>query len=224
MKKVLVFAAHQDDETIGCGGTISKFSKNGSEVTVVFVTDGSTGFSKGQEHEVKSVVSKRSKESKKACNLLGVNEVIELRLPCQKIENNQENFHSFIKIIRDQKPNLVITHSDNDKHRDHLAVNKLCIEAAWKANEDIHPELGCRHKIDDLWCFEITDLICPDYYVDITETYEDKIAAFQCYDSQNGIVENYSNLIDGLSKVRGFNSGVLRAEGFKSITPFGKLI
>jgi len=206
MKKVLIFVAHQDDETIGCGGTISKFSKSGTHVTVVFVTDGSTGVSKLESKNSEEIVSKRSKESKKACRILGVNEVIELRLPCQKVDNNQENFHKFIKIIRSQKPELVITHSDNDKHRDHRAVNQICIEAVWKSNEDIHPELGERHKVNDLWCFEITDLIYPTYYVDITETYEEKIRAFHCYESQSDIVENYKNLMDGLTKVRGFEA------------------
>ena len=39
--RVLVFAAHQDDETIGCGGTIRKWANSGTEVHVCFVTDSS---------------------------------------------------------------------------------------------------------------------------------------------------------------------------------------
>ena len=46
-KKVLVFVAHQDDETIGCGGTIAKWSNQGAEVHVCFMTDGATGFEQG---------------------------------------------------------------------------------------------------------------------------------------------------------------------------------
>ena len=39
-KKVLIILAHQDDETIGCGGSIKKWSSNGATVEVCFMTDG----------------------------------------------------------------------------------------------------------------------------------------------------------------------------------------
>ena len=42
-KNILIFAAHQDDETIGCGASIKKWTDAGSDVEVVFMTDGATG-------------------------------------------------------------------------------------------------------------------------------------------------------------------------------------
>jgi len=223
MKKVLVFVAHQDDETIGCGGTLSKFSNLGYDTTVVFVTDGATGIDQTGNFS-KNIVNRRSIEAKNACNVLGVNKIKEMKIPCQKVENNQENFHRFIKIIRDTKPDIIITHSPNDKHRDHKAVAKIAIESSWKAQEDIHPELGKKHRISMLWGCEITDLITPDIYVDITGFFNKKIDALKSYNTQEDIIDGYNRFLDGISTVRGFESGVKKAEAFSDLTPFGRLM
>ena len=63
--KILVFAAHQDDETIGCGGTIRKWSSNGSIVDVVFMTDGGTGVDQSGRFD-SDIVSTRRKEAEQA--------------------------------------------------------------------------------------------------------------------------------------------------------------
>ena len=50
-KNVLVFAAHHDDETLGCGATISKLSDLFSNITVVFFTNGDTGIDQTKKYE-----------------------------------------------------------------------------------------------------------------------------------------------------------------------------
>ena len=40
MKKVLVLAAHPDDETLGCGGTINRLSKEGCQIQLITFTNG----------------------------------------------------------------------------------------------------------------------------------------------------------------------------------------
>ena len=222
MKNILAFVAHQDDETIGCGGTLSKFSSLGYETTVVFVTDGSTGVDQSTRFS-NDIVKNRSSEAKIACSILGINNVEELGLACQQVENNQDNFHKFIKIIRRIKPDIIITHSPNDKHRDHKAVAEIVIEASWKAHEDIHSELGKKHRISSLWGCEITDLIKPDIYVDITDSFDKKMSALESYNTQTNIIEGYSSFLNGIAAVRGFESGVKKAEAFLDLTPFGRL-
>ena len=51
VKKLIVFASHPDDETIGCGGTIKKLSEKGCEVIVVFATSGNTGVDQSRNYE-----------------------------------------------------------------------------------------------------------------------------------------------------------------------------
>ena len=78
-KKVLVFVAHQDDETIGCGATLKKWSLQGSKVKVVFMTNGSPNPIKNQPpREITDGVHNpflRMKEAHFATKLLGVDAV-----------------------------------------------------------------------------------------------------------------------------------------------------
>jgi LmbE family N-acetylglucosaminyl deacetylase len=75
-KKVIVFAPHPDDETLGCGGTIAKKTSEGYEVFVVIITDGRHAFSKvlginsdPNPEEIKQI---RKEEVIKATRILGV--------------------------------------------------------------------------------------------------------------------------------------------------------
>tara|TARA_B100000686_G_scaffold278236_1_gene298094 strand:- start:72 stop:755 length:684 start_codon:yes stop_codon:yes gene_type:complete len=215
-KKVLIFAAHQDDETIGCGGTIKKWSDDGCKVHVCFMTDGSTGVEQGTGGQ--NIIETRMKEAQKAAEILGIFRLHSLGLPCQKVINKQATFHKVIKKIREIKPDLVITHSEVCKHRDHKRTSAIVQEACWKASENILEELGDRHFIKSLWSFEIMDpLDGPDFIVDISAQYEWKMTALLAYDSQIGILNNIDNYVDGLTKVRGYSIGVLRGEAFKKI-------
>ena len=211
--RVLVFAAHQDDETIGCGGTIRKWANSGTEVHVCFVTDGSTGIE--QETTPADITRTRMHEATVAAAHLGVHKLHSFGLECQKVSNKKANFHKFIQKIREIKPDLVITHNQVCKHRDHKRTSILVEEACWKSNENILEELGAPHEVKDLWSYEILDVHPnPDIVVDITDTYEEKVEAMGQYFSQLGILNGVMNFIDGLTKVRGYQVGVLRGEAF----------
>ncbi len=215
-KKVLVFVAHQDDETIGCGGTIKKWTDEGSEVHVCFMTDGSTGIEQGVDG--KEIVTTRMLEAKKATTILGVKELHTLNLPCQKVVNKQQTFHKVIELIRRVKPDLVITHGQECKHRDHKRTSAIVEEACWKASENILEELGGTHMVQSLWAFEILDPHDnPDIVVDITEQYESKIKAMNVYVSQEGILGAIYDYLNGIAKVRGYSIGVKYGESFKRI-------
>ncbi len=212
-KKVLIFAAHQDDETIGCAGTIRKWSFAGSEIDVCFMTDGATGLEQGTDDG--NLEATRDAEALRVAMILGISKVHNLRLPCQRISNKQANFHKVIAKIREVKPDLVITHNPVCKHRDHKRTSALVEEACWKASENILEELGETHNVKDLWSFEILDPHPnPDIVVDITDTYEWKEAAMAEYCSQLGILNKIMSFIDGLTRVRGYSIGVERGEGF----------
>lgn len=213
-KRVLVFAAHQDDETIGCGGTIKKWSDLGTEVFVCFMTDGSTGVEQGTDGSL--IVLTRMAEAEEAGKVLGVKEIHNLRLPCQKVVNKQATFHAIIELIRRVKPDLVLTHGRGCKHRDHRRTSEIVEEACWKASENTLEELGGVHTVGSVWAFEILDPHDnPDYVVDITEQYESKIKAMNVYNSQEGILGSIYDHLDGLSKIRGYAVGVSRGESFK---------
>jgi len=215
-KKVLVFAAHQDDETIGCGGTIRKWADRGCRVEVCFMTDGSTGIKQGTDGS--EIVETRNKEAIIAAKILGIQKIHNLGLPCQKVSNRKQNFHKVIKIIREVKPDLVITHNQVCKHRDHKRTSAIVEEACWKASENIMEELGGVHTVGAIWSFEILDPFDdPDYVVDITEQYGLKMEALKVYMSQLDILNEIERYLDGITKVRGYSIGEARGEAFKSL-------
>jgi LmbE family N-acetylglucosaminyl deacetylase len=220
-KNILIFAAHQDDETIGCGASIKKWTDAGSDVEVVFMTDGATGIDHAGDYNENSIVTARQYEAHLAGQVLGIRDIHNLYVECQKVEYSRELFHKVIKIIRDKKPDLVITHSENDKHRDHRNTSQIVREACWKSSETILPELGPTHKTKDLWAFEITDILPEvDFVVDVTDSFEAKLKAMSFYNSQHEIVSGINEYLNGLSKVRGYEIGKDRGEAFKRISAF----
>lgn len=217
-KNVLVFAAHHDDETLGCGATISKLSDLLSNVTVVFFTNGNTGIDQTKKYE-KDIILTRQQEANKAAKILGISNIVELNYPCQKLENTQKTLHDTIRIIRDWKPDLILTHSPNDIHRDHKVVHGLVEESYYKSYENIHPELGKCHKPTLGLCYEVFQQHTnPDVYVSVTKKDIDKkISAFKEYSSQHELLSSDNkviNYLQSLAITRGFAANTEYCESF----------
>lgn len=217
-KRVLVLVAHQDDETIGCGGTIANWSSQGANVHVCFMTDGATGYEQGSGLK-SDITSIRMKEATYACRILGAKGISTLGLPCQEIKNNKKTFHKVIQKIRHFRPNVVITHSDICKHRDHRITSRIVEESCWKSTENIMEDLGTPHKVELVLQCEILDPIeNPDFVVDITKEYITKCEAMAVYTSQRGVIPGIEQYLNGISLVRGYSIGPnKRAEGFKRL-------
>ncbi len=215
-KRVLVIVAHQDDETIGCGASLRKWSDQGAEVHVCFMTNGNTGVKQGTDG--RGIVKTRMTEAMLAARLLGIKNLHNLDLNCQEVSNSKEVFHKVIKLIRQIRPTLVITHDQICKHRDHKMTSQIVEEAVWKAEENILEQLGPTHRTDHLWSCEILDPITEvDFCVDVTGTWNYKMEAMSQYFSQLDILNDINNYLDGISKVRGYSIGAQRAEAFRKI-------
>ncbi len=218
IRSVLVFAAHYDDETIGAGATLRKWANEGIRVEVAFITNGNTGVAYQKKETAETIVCVRKTEAEIAAKLLGVSAVHHLDHDCQKVCNDQATFHQFIRLIRMVRPDLILTHSDKDKHRDHRIVADLVCEASWKASEEIHTELGVPHRVGDVWAFEIFDLLPRvDFVVDVTDTFFCKQEALAVYGSQTDIIGQAASFAEGLACVRGHGAGVKHAEAFMRI-------
>ena len=219
-KKILVIAAHQDDETIGCGATIAKFNSYGSITKVLFVTNGETGISQNKDYSNSQIIKTRMDEAALAAEILRIHEIDTLNVPCQQVDiHDQRLFHDLIKQLRTFKPELVITHCSHDKHRDHRAISELVVEACWKSNENIHKKLGNTHSVKDIWGMEVVDPHTKiDFVVNVEESISKKIDAIKIYESQTKIIDNISDYILGLSKVRGYSIGTSAGEAFLRIS------
>jgi len=218
IKKLIVFAAHPDDETIGCGGTIKKLSQNGCEVIVVFATTGNTGIDQSRSYE-KNIKNIRLKEANSAAKILGIKKIISWKNSSQELQYNIKSLHSAIKLIRKEKPDLIISHSNIDKHNDHIVLNKIITQACLKAGENLLPSLGSTYRVKNVWAFEVVNILSNiDYVVDISDQLKFKIDAINKYKSQHKIVKGVKNFIEGISLVRGYEIGTKNAEAFLDIS------
>lgn len=217
VRRAVVFAAHPDDEVIGCGGTIRRLATEGATVTVVIATTGDTGISP-RFIAVPDLPGARRAESTRSKDLLGVDDVIFLEHRTQALVNDRATFQEWVRVIRSFRPELVLCHGPDDKHRDHRVVSALTREAVWKAWENVMPDLGPRHRVAEAWMYEITDpFAIPDVVVDISLTLDAKLAALNEHVTQGEVLGDISDFVRGLASVRGYAIGTRSGEAFRSI-------
>ncbi len=125
--RVLVFAPHQDDETIGCGGTLALLRQRGCEIKVVFVTDGG-----GAGSLPEGTVAVRKKEAIAALAVLGIGDIVFLDEPDGHFRNTPEFERKIMAMLDQFHPDWLFMPSVLDYHRDHVAAGQA-ICACWRS-------------------------------------------------------------------------------------------
>lgn len=138
-KKIIVFAPHPDDETLGCGGSIAKKTREGYEVFVVVITDGRYLFLKTlnidsdpSPEEVKEI---RKEEVKRATEILGLPQenLLFLDFVDGTLEKCEEDLEEKIsEILSKNSPAEIYFPSEKDFHPDHRATNRVVRNAVKK--------------------------------------------------------------------------------------------
>src|SRR5579871_1857989 len=82
-KRVIVFAAHGDDEVLGCGGTIRRHATQGDEVSIVIFADGETSRGTGQSS---AAIAQREAAARKAAGILGAAGVVACQFPDNQLD------------------------------------------------------------------------------------------------------------------------------------------
>ena len=154
--KILVVAAHPDDEVLGCGGTIAKYLNKGARVKTIILTKGISSRHKKISNHVKKLQSKLLKSSLLANKAIGVRDVSFYDL--QDNEFDSVPLLSLVKIlekeIKEFKLNKIFTHFIHDLNIDHQYTAKAVITAA-------RPEY--HNSVDEILFFEINS--STDYQI-----------------------------------------------------------
>ncbi|MDP8217199.1 MAG: PIG-L family deacetylase [Candidatus Theseobacter exili] len=225
--KVLAVGAHPDDVELLCAGTLSRYSKRGDEVTICHACDGGKG---SLEHTTEEIAKIRRKEAIESAEIIGADSIWGGFIDGEVTVDLKSRI-KVIDIIRQTDPDLIITHSPNDYHADHLNIGKLVFEATYLAciklwvtdypNTDTVPTL---YYMDTLAGVNFN----PSEYVDISDTIKDKVNMMLKMKSQLGFLKTTHNtdaeeFIRIAAKFRGFQAGVAFAEGFvqQQMYPFG---
>lgn len=219
MKKVLVIAAHPDDEVYGLGGTIARLAYEGNEIHVLIVTDGSTSQYRNNDNLLEIIKIKKI-ETEKVRQILNIKSIIYGNLPDMKldtiphIEINQL-IESTIELI---KPEIVFTHFWGDVNKDHRCIYESTIVAVRPIKKQSVKELYCyRVPSSTEWSPSIlNNQFLPNTFVDISNFIEQKSKAILTYKTElRGYPHPRSvEYVKKQDEITGLKFGVSNAEEF----------
>lgn len=218
--KVLIFAAHPDDCEIGMGGSIKKMTASNYDVTVIDLTQG--------EMSSNGNILQRQKEARLASQMLGIKNRKNLLLADRNIEGHLENIKKIANEIRLYRPDIIFYPNHEDKHPDHRACSALIKESIFHAKLQKFTSIYDAFSVKKSFRYQINGRADFDYFIDITDTYEDKFLALKAYESQFNRMGNESNTrlnsgflsyLESINRMYGFECGVEYAEGFITDTP-----
>ena len=219
MKKILIIAPHPDDEVLGCGGTIAKYSKEGDEVYVCYVTRAYT------PDWPEEFIKNRPKEIENSNKILGIKKSYFLNFPSLKIDTfpQKKLVEEISKVINEIKPEILFIPHKGDIQKDHRLVFEASLVAARPINNKIKRNLSYEVLSESDWGQSIEPFI-PNLYIDISETLNQKIESMKAYKSE---LKNYPHprsleSIEILAKKRGSEAGLQLAEAFILIREISK--
>ena len=216
-KKVLILSPHADDEILGCGGFISKYSKQNYLINVLVLTNANRG-----APEIYSVkkIDRIRKEAKIANKFIGTKNLYFENLPALKLNNYP--LYKITNVIDNYiskiKPEIVLIPSSNDIHDDHKTIFKAAkVSMRSNKNSNLKKILSYEVLSETEWN-ENEKSFNPNYFVSLKKSdINNKVKAFMKYKSQ---VKKYPHprskeAILNLSKVRGSQAFMVYAEAFK---------
>jgi LmbE family N-acetylglucosaminyl deacetylase len=119
---ILAFGAHPDDADLVFGGTALKLIAAGHKVKFVSVANGDCGHFSMKPAEL---AKRRYEEAQASAKIAGLTEYQILPNSDCTLEASLENREQVVSIIREFKPDVVISHRINDYHADHRATAQL---------------------------------------------------------------------------------------------------
>ncbi len=212
--RILVFAPHADDEVLGVGGTMARYTEEGNQVYVCVVTVGQASMFP------QSVITAIRGEALAAHNLLGVHESVFLELPAVLLSEvpRYEINGKLCKVVEKVKPDIVYIPHFGDMHYDHTLVAQAAMVA-------VRPINGC--TIKEVYSYEtlsesewntphVVNSFIPNTYVDISSQLDKKRKAMECYQSQLKEFPHPRSIraLESLAALRGSTVGINAAEAF----------
>ena len=191
---VLAIAAHRDDVEQTCGGTLLKMAQRGHRTGILDLTQGEMG--------TRGTAADRAREADDAARILQASYRHALDIPDGRVENTWENRLKVARIIREQRPRVVILPYWQGRHPDHYTCSTLGYEACFLAGLSklqLQQEAGRQSHSSSATDTALLDRphrpfkiiyatlyydIRPTFVVDITEQFEARLESIYAYKSQ----------------------------------------
>jgi N-acetylglucosamine malate deacetylase 1 len=214
-ERVLVAAAHPDDDVLGMGGTIALHATvRGDAVRIVCVTDGSSTQYPGDQAKR----DQKNDEAVRAAAVLGVEDYVHLDLPDMRLDTipHAELNGVVEEQVRDFRPSVVYA-VHPDVNRDHRALfDSVAVATRPVPGQVVRRLLTYGPTSSVEWTPATTGSFVPNWFVDIGETLDAKLAAFACYETERREPPHPRNErgIKAHAEFYGAGAGCLYAEPF----------
>jgi len=206
VSKILVVTAHPDDVDFGLAGTVATWTDAGIEVVYCIVTNGDAG---GGDLSVSraDIPALRQAEQIAAAKCVGVSDVRFLGHPDGRLEPSLGLRRDIARVIRQVRPERLACQSPDRNyaripasHPDHRAAGAAALDAVYPdaRNPFAFPELAEQGLeawvVREVW---ISGSPEPAHFVDITDTFDRKVAALRAHVSQTGHMTNLDDMLRG---------------------------
>jgi N-acetylglucosamine malate deacetylase 1 len=213
---ILALAAHRDDVEQTCAGTLLKMAGRGHRTGILDLTRGEMG--------TRGTMEDRAREAADAARILKVSWREALDIPDGRVENTWENRLKVAKVLREQRPRVLILPYWEGRHPDHYTAGILGYEAAFISGLAKLPLEGTAHRPFKIIYASLYRDVRPTFVVDITDQFETRFAALMAYKSQFTDQEAGSGdfpaqkeiraRVESMARFYGMMGGVTYAEPF----------
>ena len=214
-KKILVIAAHPDDEILGAGATLINLVKAGNNVSCLILGQGAMARDAAKTKNIDSL----KKDALESGKIIGFDQIYFSDLP-----DNQFDKLPLLEIVKEVEkyfeivgPDIIYTHYENDLNVDHQLTAQAVMTAARPCNPDAPSEIYAFETLSSTeWQSKVSNIFNPSIYINIEDSIDLKIKAMKAYTSE---IREYphSRSIEGikiLAQYRGLEAGLKYAEAF----------
>ena len=219
MEKVLVIAAHPDDELLGLGGTIRRLANAGKEVHAVILAEGITSRADKREEADFSELDALREDAGKAADIVGYQSIEFHNFPDNRMDS--VDLLDIIKVVSQYvekyKPDTIFTHHHGDLNIDHRRTCEAVLTACRPVGAyTVKRIYAFETPSSTEWNYTYSAPFIPNMYVDVTDTLEAKVEGMACYRSESTVYPHprSGKALRALGKLRGSNVGFGMAEAF----------
>ena len=220
-KKILIIAAHPDDEVLGCFGTVARMVKEGDEAYTLILGEGKTS-----RDERRSVENKKAElnilnqEIEKANSVINIKKTFIENFPDNRFDSVDllDIVKAILKVKEEVKPDIIFTHYENDLNIDHQITYQAVVTATRPMEDESVKEIYSFEVLSSTeWNYPLS--FSPDLFFDISETIKLKKEAMKQYDSELCQFP-HPRSIEGIelnAKYHGMRVGKTHVEAFKTV-------
>jgi len=198
---LLAFAPHPHDADGTIGGTVARMTREGKNVVFVIVTNGDKG-SIDPSVKPEVLAKKREKEQLKSAEILGVRDVVFMKVPDLCTEDTPEFRKDLLRLILTYRPEIIATRDPHNSpyvsNRDHRNVGRCVLDTVWPYAlspnwfPDLQKEGLSVHKTKEVLLWTPQD---PNFRCDISDTIDLKLKAVACHKTQIPVWEHEKQVI-----------------------------